>query len=395
MSDTTIPVILSACRTPVGKYLGGLAPLTAPKLGALVVKEAVRRAAVDGASVDEVILGNVLQGGEGQAPARQAAIHAGLAGVIPAMTINKVCGSGLKAVMLAAQAIKAGDAQCLVAGGMESMSNAPHYVYGMRGGIKAGDTSLVDGMIRDGLWDSFSNQHMGNLAEYTAKKAGISRADQDAFALQSHQKAVAAMQACRFKAETVPVEIPGKKGPTVIDKDESPRADTSLAVLAALQPSFEKDGTVTAGNAPGLNDGASALVVASLAFAKTHGLKPLARVTAYATGGGEPKDLFFAPIFAVQNLMKKAGTKIGDYDLIEANEAFAVQALADGRALGWDWARVNVNGGAIALGHPIGASGARVLTTLLYALKDKQQTTGLATLCLGGGNAVALSVEML
>jgi acetyl-CoA C-acetyltransferase len=395
MSDTTTPVILSACRTPVGKYLGGLAPLTAPKLGALVVKEAVRRAAVDGASVDEVILGNVLQGGEGQAPARQAAIHAGLAGVIPAMTINKVCGSGLKAVMLAAQAIKAGDAECIVAGGMESMSNAPHYVYGMRGGIKAGDTSLVDGMIRDGLWDSFSNQHMGNLAEYTAKKAGISRADQDAFALQSHQKAVAAMQACRFKAETVPVEIPGKKGPTVIDKDESPRADTSLAVLAALKPSFEKDGTVTAGNAPGLNDGASALVVASLAFAKTHGLKPLARVTAYATGGGEPKDLFFAPIFAVQNLMKKAGTKIGDYDLIEANEAFAVQALADGRALGWDWDRVNVNGGAIALGHPIGASGARVLTTLLFALREKKQTTGLATLCLGGGNAVALSVEMM
>ena len=395
MSDTTIPVILSACRTPVGKYLGGLAPLTAPQLGALVVTEAVRRAAVDAAAVEEVILGNVLQGGEGQAPARQAAIHSGLPGVIPAMTINKVCGSGLKAVMLAAQAIKAGDAECLVAGGMESMSNAPHYVYGMRGGIKAGDTSLVDGMIRDGLWDSFSNQHMGNLAEYTARKAGISRADQDAFALQSHQKAVAAMQACRFKAETVPVEIPSKKGPVIIEKDESPRADTTLAALAALKPSFEKDGTVTAGNAPGLNDGASALVVASLAFAKAHGLKPLARVTAYATGGGEPKDLFFAPIFAVQNLMKKAGTKIGDYDLIEANEAFAVQALADGRALGWDWDRVNVNGGAIAIGHPIGASGARVLTTLLFALRDHKQTRGLATLCLGGGNAVALSVEMM
>jgi acetyl-CoA C-acetyltransferase len=394
-TDTTIPVILSACRTPVAKYLGGLAPLTAPKLGALVVKEAVRRAGVDGAAVEEVILGNVLQGGEGQAPARQAAIHAGLSGVIPALTINKVCGSGLKAVMLAAQAIKAGDAQCLVAGGMESMSNAPHYVYGMRGGIKAGNSTLVDGMILDGLWDSFSNQHMGNLAEYTAKKAGVSRADQDAFALQSHQKAVAAMQACRFKAETVAVEIPGKKGPTVIDKDECPRADTSLAMLAALKPSFEKDGTVTPGNAPGLNDGASALVVASLAFAKAHGLKPLARVTAYATGGGEPKDLFFAPIFAVQNLMQKAGTKIGDYDLIEANEAFAVQALADGRALGWDWARVNVNGGAIAIGHPIGASGARVLTTLLFALRDHKQTTGLATLCLGGGNAVALSVEMM
>jgi len=395
MNDQTTPVILSACRTPIGKYLGGLAPLTAPRLGALVVKEAVHRARVDGGAVEEVILGNVLQGGVGQAPARQAAIHAGLPGIIPALTINKVCGSGLKAVMLAAQAVKAGDEQCVVAGGMESMSNAPHYVYGMRGGIKAGDQTLVDGMIRDGLWDSFSNQHMGNLAEYTAKKAGISRADQDAFALASHQKAVAALEACRFKAETVVVEIPGKKGPTVVDKDESPRKDTTLEALASLKPSFEKDGSVTPGNAPGLNDGASALVVASLAFAKAHGLAPLARITAYATGGGEPKDLFFAPIVAVQNLMAKAGTKISDYDLIEANEAFAVQALADGRALGWDWDRVNVNGGAVALGHPIGASGARVLTTLLFALRDRKKTTGLATLCLGGGNAVALSVEVL
>ena len=394
-TDEITPVIVSACRTPVGKYLGGLSPLSAPRLGAIVVREAVRRAGIDAAFVDEVILGNVLQGGVGQAPARQAAIHAGLPGTIPSVTINKVCGSGLKAVMLAAQAIKAGDEQCVVAGGMESMSNAPHYVYGMRGGIKAGDSQLVDGMIHDGLWDSFSNTHMGNLAEYTAKKAGVSRTDQDAFALASHHKAVAAMAACRFKAETVPVEIPGNKGPTVIDKDECPRADTTLEALAALKPSFEKDGTVTPGNAPGLNDGASALVVTSLAFAKAHGLTPLARVTAYATGGGEPKDLFFAPIVAVQNLMAKAKTQISDYDLIEANEAFAVQALADGRALGWDWDRVNVNGGAIALGHPIGASGARVLTTLLYALKDRHQTTGLATLCLGGGNAVALSVEML
>jgi len=395
MSDQTTPVILSACRTPIGKYLGGLAPLPAPKLGAVVVREAVRRAGVDGAAVEEVILGNVLQGGVGQAPARQAAIHAALPGIIPALTINKVCGSGLKAVMLAAQAIKAGDEACVVAGGMESMSNAPHYVYGMRTGIKAGDQQLVDGMIRDGLWDSFSDQHMGGLAEYTAQKAGISRADQDAFALASHQKAVAAMEACRFKAETVPVEIPGKKGPTVVDKDESPRKDTTLEALAALRPSFQKDGSVTAGNAPGLNDGASALVVASLAFAKAHGLAPLARITAYATGGGEPKDLFFAPIVAVRNLMAKAKTAIGDYDLIEANEAFAVQALADGRALGWDWNRVNVNGGAVALGHPIGASGARVLTTLLYALRDRKLSTGLATLCLGGGNAVALSVEVL
>jgi acetyl-CoA C-acetyltransferase len=385
--DQTAPVILSAVRTPIGRYLGGLSPFSAPKLGALVIHEAVRRAGIPDGTVDEVIMGNVLQGGVGQAPARQAAIHAGLPGTIPALTVNKVCGSGLKAVMLAAQAIKAGDAQCVVAGGMESMSNAPHYVYGMRGGIKAGDQALVDGMIRDGLWDSFSNSHMGNLAEYTAKKAGVSRKDQDAFALASHKKAVAAMDACHFRAETLAVEK--------IEKDEGPRADTSLEKLAALKPSFEKDGTVTAGNAPGLNDGASALVVASLAFAKTHGLKPLARVTAYATGGGEPRDLFFAPIEAVKTLMAKAKTTIADYDLIEANEAFAVQALADGRALGWDWSRVNVHGGAIALGHPIGASGARVLTTLLYALQQYGKSTGLATLCLGGGNAVALSVETL
>ena len=394
-NEHTTPVILSACRTPIGKYLGGLSPLPAPRLGALVIREAVRRAAIDPAAVEEVIMGNVLQGGVGQAPARQAAIHAGLPGSIPALSVNKVCGSGLKAVMLAAQAIKAGDAQCVVAGGMESMSNAPHYVFGMRAGIKAGNSQLVDGMIHDGLWDSFSNTHMGNLAEYSAKKAGVSRQDQDAFALASHQKAVAAMTACRFKAETVAVEIPGKRGPGAIEKDEGPRADTTLETLAALKPSFEKDGTVTPGNAPGLNDGASALVVTSLAFARAHGLAPLARITAYATGGGEPKDLFFAPIVAVRNLMAKAKTQIADYELIEANEAFAVQALADGRALGWDWDRVNVNGGAIALGHPIGASGARVLTTLLYALKDRHRTTGLATLCLGGGNAVALSVEML
>ena len=393
--DATTPVIVSACRTPIGRYLGGLAPLSAPRLGAIVVREAVRRAGIDSAAVEEVIMGNVLQGGVGQAPARQAAIHAGLPGTIPAMTVNKVCGSGLKAVMLAAQAIKAGDERCVVAGGMESMSNAPHYVYGMRSGIKAGNAQLVDGMIHDGLWDSFSNSHMGSLAEYTAKQAGVSRRDQDAFALASHQKAVAAMAACRFKAETVAVEIPGRKGPAVVDKDEGPRADTSLEALAALKPSFQENGTVTSGNAPGLNDGASALVVASLDFAQAHGLKPLARVTAYATGGGDPKDLFFAPIVAVRSLLAQTKTTIADYDLIEANEAFAVQALADGRALGWDWARLNVNGGAIALGHPIGASGARVLTTLLYALKDKQQTTGLATLCLGGGNAVALSVEML
>src|SRR5437879_2311964 len=394
-TDHTTAVTWGARRTPVGKYLVGLPPLPAPRLGALVSREAVRRAGIDVAAVEEVIIGNVLQGGVGQAPARQAAIHAGLPGTVPAVTVNKVCGSGLKAVMLAARASRAGDAQCVGAGGMESMPNAPHYAYGLRGGLRVGDSPLVDGMIRDGLWDSFSDTHMGNLAEYTAQKAAVSRADQDAFALASHQKAVAAMDACRFKAETIPVEIPGKKGPTVVEKDEGPRKDTSLEALAALKPSFQKGGTVTPGNAPGLNDGASALVVTSLAFAKAHGVKPLARVTAYATGGGEPKDLFFAPIVAVQNLMKKAGTKIGDYDLIEANEAFAVQALADGQALGWDWSRVNVHGGAIALGHPIGASGARVLTTLLYALQQHRTATGLATLCLGGGNEVALRVEVM
>jgi acetyl-CoA C-acetyltransferase len=395
VSDSTTPVILAACRTPIGKYLGGLAGFAAPQLGAIAIREAIRRSGIDARLVDEVIMGQVIQGGSGQAPARQAAIHGGVPPVVPAMTINKVCGSGLKAVMLAAQSIRAGDAQCVVAGGQEAMSAAPHYLYGYRNGIKAGNQPIVDGMIHDGLWDSFGNNHMGEYAEYTAKKAGVTREEQDEFAFRSHQKAVSAMEACRFSAEILPVEVKAKSGTTRIAQDEGPRKDTSLEALGKLKPAFQKDGTVTAGNAPGLNDGASALVVASLAFAKAHGLNPLARVTTYATGGGEPKDLFFAPILAVQNLMKKAGTMIGKYDLIEANEAFAVQAIADGRALGWDWDRVNVNGGAIALGHPIGASGARVLTTLLYALQDRNLTTGLATLCLGGGNAVALSVERI
>ncbi len=367
--------------------------MSAPALGAVVIKEAVARAGVDGATVDEVIMGHVLQGGAGQAPARQAMIHAGIPGEVPALTINKVCGSGLKAVMLASQAIRAGDADCVVAGGMEVMSASPHYLYGMRTGIKAGNSELKDGMIHDGLWDSFGDNHMGSYAEYTAEKAGISREEQDEFALASHQKAVAAMEAGKFDGEIVKVEVPGRKGPTVVATDECPRSDTTLEALAKLRPAFQKDGTVTPGNAPGLNDGASALVVASLAYAKAHGLEPLATVTGYATGGGEPKDLFFAPIQAVQNLMAKTGASIGDYQLIEANEAFAVQALADGKALGWDWDRVNVHGGAVALGHPIGCSGARVLTTLLYAMADRGADTGLATLCLGGGNAVALSVS--
>jgi acetyl-CoA C-acetyltransferase len=395
VSDATTPIILSACRTPVGKYLGGLSSFSAPALGALVVREAVRRAGIDAGSVEEVILGHVLQGGAGQAPARQAAIQAGLPPVIPALTVNKVCGSGLKAVMLASQAIRAGDAQCIVAGGMEAMSASPHYLYGYRNGIKAGNQTVVDGMIHDGLWDSFGTVHMGSYAEYTAAKSGITRAEQDDYAYHSHRKAVAAIDACRFSAETVPVELASKGGPLKVTTDESPRRDTTVDALARLKAAFQKDGTVTAGNAPGLNDGASALVVTSLAFARTHGLSPLARVTGYATGGGEPKDLFYAPIVAVQNLMAKARAAIGDYELIEANEAFAVQAIADGRALGWDWDRVNVNGGAIALGHPIGASGARILTTLLYAMRDRGRATGLATLCLGGGNAVALSVEAM
>jgi len=396
VSDATTPVILSAVRTPIGKYLGGLSSFTAPQLGAMVVREAVSRAGVDPAAVEEVIMGQVLQGGSGQAPARQALIHAGLPATIPAVTINKVCGSGLKAVMLASQAIKAGDAECIVAGGQESMSGAPHYVFGMRAGIKAGNQTMVDGMIHDGLWDSFGCCHMGEYAEYTAEKAGVTREDQDRFAYESHRKAVEATAAGKFKAEILPVQIPGKGAPTTIAADEGPRKDTSVETLAKLKPAFRKDrGTVTAGNAPGLNDGSSALVVSSLAFAKANGITPLARVTGYATGGGEPREIFFAPVQAVRNLMGRAGTTIGDYDLIEANEAFAVQALADGRELGWDWDRVNVHGGAVALGHPIGASGARVLTTLLYALRDRGSATGLATLCLGGGNAVALSVEML
>jgi acetyl-CoA C-acetyltransferase len=362
----------------------------------MVIREAVSRAGVDPTLVEEVLMGQVVQGGSGQAPARQAQIQAGLPPSISAVTINMVCGSGLRAVMLASQTIKAGDADCIVAGGQESMSSAPHYVYGMRAGIKAGNQTMVDGMIHDGLWDSFGCCHMGEYAEYTADKAGVTRADQDEYSYHSHKKAVAATDTGKFKAEILPVQVPGKGAPTTVSADEAPRRDTTAETLAKLKPAFRKDGgSVTAGNAPGLNDGASALVVTSLAFAKAHGLEPMARITAYATGGGEPRDLFFAPVVAVRALMEKAGTRIQDYDLIEANEAFAVQAIADGRELNWDWDRVNVHGGAVALGHPIGASGARVLTTLLYALKDRGGKTGLATLCLGGGNAVALSVERM
>jgi acetyl-CoA C-acetyltransferase len=392
------PVIVSASRTPIGRFLGGLSPLSAPELGAVAIRAALERAGVSADKVDEVIMGQVIQGGTGQAPARQAALKSGIPATVPSVTINKVCGSGLKAVMLAAQSIKAGDNQVVVAGGQESMSNAPFYIYGLRNGVKLGDQKIVDGMIKDGLWCSSCDVHMGGHAEHTARKAGVSRAQQDEFAADSHRKAIAAIEQGQFRDEIVPVEIPGKKGPTVVDTDEGPRKDTTVETLSKLRPAFpgkgdQSDLSVTAGNASSLNDGASALVVTSEEYAQKNGLDVLGRITAYATSGTEPQELFFAPIYAVKNLMCKAGTKIDDYDLIEANEAFASQALANGAGLGWDWDRVNVNGGAIALGHPIGASGARVLTTLLYAMKNRGAHTGLATLCLGGGNAVALSVE--
>ncbi|MBA3559440.1 MAG: acetyl-CoA C-acetyltransferase [Gemmatimonadaceae bacterium] len=395
------PVIVAAARTPIGKFLGALASLPAPELGAVAIREALQRSGIGPEDVEEVIMGNVVQGGVGQAPARQAAMRAGLPSNVSALTINKVCGSGLKAVMLAAQGIKAGDSRVVIAGGQESMSNAPYYVYGMRNGVKLGDQQMVDGVIRDGLWCSFCDVHMGGHAEYTAKKASVTRDMQDEFAVSSHLKASNAIDSGKFRKEIVSVEVPGRKGPTVVDTDEGPRKDSSVESLRKLKPAFGSDGvatdtlSVTAGNASSLNDGAAAIVVVSEEYARAHGLTILARITAYATGATDPQDLFFAPIYAVRNLMKKHGTEIRDYDLIEANEAFAAQALANGQELKWDWDRVNVNGGAIALGHPIGASGARVLTTLLYAMADRDAQTGLATLCLGGGDAVALSVERM
>jgi acetyl-CoA C-acetyltransferase len=388
--------IVGAARTPIGKFLGGLAGLKASDLGAVAIREAMTRAGIGGGDVDEVLMGHVVQGGQGQAPARQAQIKAGIDPAVGAVTINKVCGSGLKAVMLGAQAIKASDADCIVAGGMESMSTAPHYLFTGRTGQKLGDTTLRDGAVLDGLWCSFNDCHMIELAQYTADKAGVKRDEIDAFSVESHRKAAAAWAACHFSKEVVVVSIPQRKGdPVVIAKDESIRADTTIEGLAKLGPvTKSKDGIITAGNAPGLNDGGAALVLMSGARVKERGAKPIARVVAYATGGGEPRDLFFAPIDAVQKLMKKMGVSIGHFDLIEANEAFAAQAVANGKALGWDWDRVNVNGGAVALGHPIGASGARVLVTLVHALEQRGKKTGLATLCLGGGNAVALAVEM-
>lgn len=394
------PVILDGVRTPIGRFLGGLSPLSGPRLGAVAVREAVARAGIDRSEIDEVILGNVVSAGSGQAPARQAAVHGGVPATVPAVTVNKVCGSGLKAVMLAAQAVRAGDARLVVAGGFESMSNVPHYLWGLRGGVKFGDGTVRDGLVHDGLWCAFEQCHMGGHAEYTAAKAGISRGEADAYSVSSHRKAVAAIDDGGFRSEIVPVAVETRGRTVVVDTDESPRRDTSLEALGRLRPAFRSDApdeldelVVTAGNAPGLNDGASALVVASREYAEAHGLRYRALITGYAAGGTEPRDLFFAPVTAVRKLMKLDRTEIGDYGLVEMNEAFAVQAIADMRELAIDPQRLNVRGGAVALGHPIGASGARILVTLMANMADRQVETGIATLCLGGGNAVAMSIR--
>jgi acetyl-CoA C-acetyltransferase len=385
--------LLSAARTPIGKFLGGLAELPAPQLGAVAVAEAVKRAGVAGTQVDEVILGNVLQAGVGQNPARQAALRAGLPDSIAAVTINKVCGSGLKAVMMASQAIRAGDADLIVAGGQESMSQAPHLLIGARKGWKYGDQKVVDAMIHDGLWCPFENWHMGEAAEHIAAKHGISRAEQDRFSAQSHRRAAAAWERGAFSAEVVPVTVgTGPKAKTVA-RDEGVRADTTVEILANLRPSFCESGTVTAGNASMISDGAAAVVVASGRAAEKLGVKPLGRIVAYATSGVAPKEIFIAPVLAIRQVLEKAKLKLQDIDLFELNEAFAAQMLACCKELKLDEERVNVNGGAIALGHPIGASGARTLVTLLYALEQRGARRGLVSLCLGGGNAVALVVE--
>ena len=389
-----IPVLIGAARTPTGKFLGSLASLSAPQLGALAIKEAVRRAGIDPQAIEEVIMGNVVSAGIGQAPARQAAIQAGLPVDIPAWTINKVCGSGLKAVMQAAQAIRAGDGQVFVAGGMESMSNAPYLLPKARTGYRMGNGELVDSVVHDGLWCTFENIHMGNEAEIIAEKFGITRDEQDRFALQSHQRAAAATVAGRFKDEIVSIQIQQKKSVQVVDTDESIRTDTSLEALSKLLPVFQQGGTVTAGNAPGLSDGASATVIVDQEFARAHGIEIFARITGYASAAITPRYIFAAPTRAVHLLLKRTNLQISNFDLIEINEAFAAQTLANGKELDWDWSRVNVNGGAIALGHPIGSSGSRVLTTLVYELRRRGGGRGLATLCLGGGGAVAMAIEV-
>ena len=388
-------VILSAARVPTGKFLGSLKSFSATQLGAIVVREAVARAGVPPARVDEVILGNVVSAGVGQAPARQALIHGGLPPSVAALTINKVCGSGLKAVMLAQQAIATGEADIVVAGGMESMSNCPYLLAKAREGLRLGHAQLVDSMIHDGLWDSFGDMHMGCTGEIVAEKYRISREEQDAYAVESHRKAVAAIDSGAFRDEIVPVAIPGAKGATTtLDVDETPRRDTSLEALARLKPAFKPDGTVTAGNSPGVNDGAAALVVTSREIAQQLGRKPMARIVAQSTSGVEPSLVMMSPVEAVRKLWKKTGWSPATVDRVELNEAFAVQSIAVTRELELDPAKANVHGGAVALGHPIGASGARVLTTLLYALRRHGKKRGVATLCLGGGNGVALAVEL-
>jgi acetyl-CoA C-acetyltransferase len=398
MDSRSAPVIVSAVRTPVGKFLGGLAPLPAHTLGGIVIQAACQRAQLDPALIDEVIMGEVVQAGVGQAPARQAAIKGGVPPQVGALTVNKVCGSGLKATMLGAQAIKAGDADIILAGGMESMSNAPFLLPKARTGYRYGNDTLVDSAYHDGLYCSIEDQVMGLAAEFIADKYEITREEMDQFSLESHQKAIAAIDAGKFKAEIVPVQVPAGKGKfTVVDTDEGPRRDTSLEILAKLKPAFKPDGRVTAGNSPGLNDAAAAVVVMSREKAERLGKRPLARIVGYAQAAVEPAWLFIAPARAVPKLLDKIGWKLNDVDLIEINEAFAAQALADGKEmekLGWDWSKVNVNGGAVALGHPIGCSGARVLTTLIYALKDRGLKKGIATLCLGGGEAVAMAIEV-
>ena len=392
---TEQPVILSAVRTPIGKFMGGLSPLSATELGAKTIAEAVRRAGIEPNLVDEAIVGNVVQAGLGQNPARQAALRGGLDSRVAAMTINKVCGSGLKAVALAAQAVQLGESEIVAAGGMESMSNCPYLLKGVRTGYRLGNQEMFDSMITDGLWDVYENYHMGVTGELVAEKYGISRQEQDQFALESHQKAIRAIKSCFFSAQIVPVEIPQKKGdPVVIKTDESPREDTSLEALAKLKPAFKKDGTVTAGNAPGTNDGAAAMIVTSEKNAARLGRQPMARIVAQAVSGVEPKWVMMAPVDAVEKLLKKTGwDREKDVDLYELNEAFAVAAIAVTRVLKLNPEKVNVNGGAVALGHPIGASGARVLVTLLFELQRRNLKRGIAALCLGGGNAVAVAIE--
>jgi acetyl-CoA C-acetyltransferase len=399
MSKETEPVILSTVRTPIGKFQGALAGISAPKLGAVAIKAAIERAGLQKLEdVDEVLMGNVVQAGEGQAPARQAAVFSGLPFTVGATTFNKVCGSGLKAAMSAAQAIRAGDGRLFVAGGMESMSRAPYLVPGRTGEMRYGHVELKDALLLDGLWDPFENWAMGNAAEFIADEYEVTREAMDNFAASSHQKAVAAMDAGRFKNEIVPVEIPGRKGDvTVVTTDEGPRKDSSTESLAKLKPSFKPDGKVTAGNSSSLNDGAAAMVVASRAYAEANGLKPLARIVGYAQAALEPKYLFAAPAYAIPKLLERIGWQLKDVDLLELNEAFAAQVLANGYALqdqGFDWAKVNVNGGGIALGHPIGASGARIVATLVHALKERGLNRGIASLCLGGAEAVAMAIEV-